>query len=57
MRAASYAFAGDNDEQQHDPAACPDGGVRMSIQMDFTGKRVWVTGAARGIGEQIARHF
>lgn len=29
----------------------------MSIQMDFTGKRVWVTGAARGIGEQIARHF
>lgn len=34
-----------------------DGGVRMSIQMDFTGKRVWVTGAARGIGEQIARHF
>lgn len=25
--------------------------------MDFTGKRVWVTGAARGIGEQIARHF
>ncbi|MBH2982304.1 2,3-dihydro-2,3-dihydroxybenzoate dehydrogenase [Serratia marcescens] len=29
----------------------------MSIQMDFSGKRVWVTGAARGIGEQIARHF
>ncbi|MCR2740593.1 2,3-dihydro-2,3-dihydroxybenzoate dehydrogenase, partial [Salmonella enterica] len=27
------------------------------MQMDFTGKRVWVTGAARGIGEQIARHF
>ncbi|MCG8154647.1 2,3-dihydro-2,3-dihydroxybenzoate dehydrogenase [Brenneria goodwinii] len=27
------------------------------LQMDFTGKQIWVTGAGRGIGEQIARAF
>ncbi|MFC3394236.1 2,3-dihydro-2,3-dihydroxybenzoate dehydrogenase [Brenneria rubrifaciens] len=27
------------------------------LQLDFSGQCVWVTGAARGIGEQIARHF
>ncbi|MEF3365039.1 2,3-dihydro-2,3-dihydroxybenzoate dehydrogenase [Methylocystis sp. 9N] len=28
-----------------------------NLQMDFTGKRVWVTGAGQGIGHQIAAHF
>lgn len=27
------------------------------LQMDFTGKRVWVTGAGQGIGYRIAAHF
>ena len=26
-------------------------------QLDFTGKRVWVTGAGQGIGLQVARRF
>ncbi|KMW74308.1 2,3-dihydroxybenzoate-2,3-dehydrogenase [Photorhabdus luminescens subsp. luminescens] len=30
---------------------------KQNLQMDFSHKTVWVTGAARGIGEQIARDF
>lgn len=28
-----------------------------NLQMEFTGKRIWVTGAGQGIGCQIAAHF
>lgn len=31
--------------------------VNQVMQMDFTGKRVWVTGAGQGIGYQIACQF